>query len=76
MAKLLENRIGPPLPTHHIICTYRTPSGSISQDIQRIRRLEQREAFMIAKINTCANPKRKVVRGIDGIDCRVYAITT
>jgi hypothetical protein len=31
---------------------------------------------MIAKINTCANPRRKVVRGVDGIECRIYGIST
>lgn len=76
MAKLLENRMGPPLPTHHIACRYRTPSGGISYAFQHIRQLKESEAVMIAKINTCANPRRKVVRGVDGIECRIYGIST
>lgn len=76
MAKLLENKFGPPFPTHHILCKYRTPSGSISYAFHHIRRLDENEAVKMAKIDTCANPKRKVVGYVDGIECKVYGIST
>lgn len=57
---------------YHVQATYKTPSGHIAV-VHMHRRAESLEELHIAcKVELCADGKRKVARGVDGITLKIY----
>ena len=65
----------PVYPLYAITASYRTPSGRCSSATFYLRRETAAERSMFAKIETCANPRRRVARGVDGITLTEVRIT-
>ena len=58
-------------PLYCAVVQYKTPSGKTSYASHYVRGTEQ-DAYISAIVRTCANPKRKVLRGVDG--CKVNLV--
>ena len=54
-------------PLYAVTASYRTPAGRLSSATYYLRRETEAERRMYAKVETCANYRRHVARGIDGI---------
>jgi hypothetical protein len=61
-------KLGLPVrPLYEITASYRTPSGKASHATYYLRCETMQDYIITACVNTCANPRRHVARGVDGI---------
>ena len=64
----------PSRPLHRVVASYRTPSGKPSHATYYMRDNKLHPFAFRAKVDTCANYRRKVARGVDGITVEVECI--
>lgn len=62
------------IPLWKVVCQYRTPAGRNSRFEWIGRAKDARDARIKATVECCANSRRRVLRGIDGIACHVSQI--
>ena len=61
-------------PLHRVVASYLTPSGKVSHATYYMRDDKLHAFAFRAKIETCANYRRKVARGVDGITVEIECI--
>ena len=64
----------PSRPIHRVVASYRTPSGKESHATYYMRDDKLHPFAFRAKVETCANYRRKVARGADGITVEIECL--